>query len=132
MRSPARDINRTQRVEQAIRMRIAGAQWAEIATACGWSDKSSAYNAVNSVLKGTLREAADELRTLEVLRLDALLESIWPQATPSNRQPNLRAVDRVLAIMERRAKLLGLDTPANSTPTAQVVIRSYGAAGDGV
>lgn len=157
-REPARDPLRAQRVEMAIAMRIRGCQWAEIAEACGLKGgKGSAYHMVNDALRATLREATDELRTLEVLRLDALLEAIWPEAvrqltedagdeqerqsrhTPSGKKksakdgPNLWAVDRCLAIMERRAKLLGLDIPTNQAPLgAQVIIRSYGAAGEAV
>lgn len=149
-KQPARDVNRAARVTRAIEMRKSGYIWEEIAQACGWGSKASAYNAVNDYLKTLMREPAEELRSLELLRLDELLRALWPQATRQmaeaaeddedaargrRRQngPDLWAVDRALAIMERRAKLLGLDIPnQQSAPAAQVVIRSYGAAGDAV
>jgi hypothetical protein len=42
-----------------------------------------------------------------MLRLDELQNAIWQRATDGE----VRALDRVLHIMARRAKLLGLDAP---------------------
>jgi hypothetical protein len=53
-------------------------------------------------------EPADELRTLELERLDAMLAAIWP----SVQRGHLASIDRALAIQERRARYLGLDAPA--------------------
>lgn len=60
-----------------------------------------------SALRATLQEPADELRSLELERLDRLLLGVWSQAAKGNQG----AVDRALKIMERRARLLGLDAP---------------------
>lgn len=62
-------------------------------------------------------------RQQENERLDALLNAVWPQAT--EKRPvfdkegqwigegvDIRAVDTVLRLVDRRAKLLGLDAPA--------------------
>lgn len=50
-------------------------------------------------------ENADEIRQLEVLRLDELLFALWP----NRREP--RYTDSILRVMSRRAELLGLDAP---------------------
>jgi hypothetical protein len=50
---------------------------------------------------------ASELKAEELSRLDGMLRGLWPDA----RKGSHGAVDRVLKIMERRAKLLGLDAP---------------------
>lgn len=60
-----------------------------------------------SALKKTLQEPARDVRLLELGRLDALYMEVFRQA----RSGVLGAVDRCLRIMERRAKLLGLDAP---------------------
>lgn len=44
---------------------------------------------------------------MEVQRLDSLLQAVWGAALGGK----LGAVDRVLSIMKRRAKLLALDAP---------------------
>lgn len=49
----------------------------------------------------------DELRAVEVERLDAVLKVLYPRAT--RQDPDLKAIDRFLRLSERRAKLLGLD-----------------------
>ncbi|MFH8581707.1 hypothetical protein [Streptomyces zaomyceticus] len=62
-------------------------------------------------------------RQQESERLDALLEAVWPQATEKRsvfdkegqwvgEGVDVRAVDTVLRLIDRRAKLLGLDAPA--------------------
>ena len=53
-----------------------------------------------------------EARNAEVDRLDRLLVAVWPRAL----RGDLAAVDRVLKISERRAKLLGLDHAAEPAP----------------
>jgi hypothetical protein len=60
-----------------------------------------------AALKATLQEPADELRKMELERLDRLLLAVWGQAAKGNQG----GIDRALKIMERRAKLLGLDAP---------------------
>lgn len=50
---------------------------------------------------------ADTLKSEDLSRLDAMLAGLWPRASKGEAV----AVDRVLKIMERRAKLLGLDAP---------------------
>lgn len=63
-------------------------------------------------LKKTLQEPADEVRMLEVERLDSLLNGLW------QRRHVPEITDRILRIMERRAKLLGLDAPVRSDVTS--------------
>ena len=50
------------------------------------------------------------MRDLEAARLDAMLLPLWRRV----QQGDERAVDRALKIMERRARLLGLDAPSKS------------------
>ena len=92
---------------QALELRKAGATYQAIAEQLGYAHAKGAYKAVTSALKLTLREPADELRELEVARLDAMLLPLWRRVQSGDE----KAVDRVLRIMERRARLLGLDAP---------------------
>jgi hypothetical protein len=90
---------------RALELRKAGASYKVIADALGYAHPSGAAQAVVAALKAVVREPAEEVRTLELERLDAALLAIWPAV----RAGNFGAVDRVVRIMERRAKLLGLD-----------------------
>ena len=50
-------------------------------------------------------EPLEQVRRLELLRLDKLLAAVWEGAMGGD----IACVDRALAIMTRRARLLGLD-----------------------
>jgi hypothetical protein len=52
-------------------------------------------------------EEATEVTRMELERIDALFAAVWPAASAGDGP----AVDRALAMMGRRAKLLGLDAP---------------------
>jgi hypothetical protein len=103
-------------------MRKAGVSTAEIAKRFGISN-SAVNAAVNRQLSRLNREALmayPEVLRLELERLDALQQAIWPLTqhrkitAPDGSEvvvePDLRAIQQVLAIMDRRSKLLGMET----------------------
>lgn len=102
---------------QALELRKAGVSYAVIAEKVGYSGPSGAFRAVDSALKRTLQDPADEVRRLEIERLDAMLLGVWPRA----RSGDDEAIATVLRIMTRRAKLLGLDAPVKK----DITLRSY-------
>ena len=110
MDSQTRRVQAHTRHLQALELRKAGATYQAIADQLGYANARGAHKAVASALKLTLREPADEVRDLEVARLDAMLLPLWRRV----QQGDERAVDRALRIMERRARLLGLDAPSKS------------------
>ena len=110
MANSERRVQAHERQKQALQLRTAGVAYEEIAARLGYRGRSGAYAAVMRALRATLQEPADELRTLELERLDRLLLGVWGQAAKGNQG----AVDRALRIMERRAKLLGLDAPSKT------------------
>ena len=118
-----------ERQRQALELRKAGVGFEAIAERLGYAGPSGAYQAVMAALKKTLQEPADELKKLELERLDAAQLAIYN----SVKQGNLGAVDRLLRVMERRARLLGLDGPERkelSGPDGEPVrIQAVGAMG---
>ncbi|MFE7129367.1 hypothetical protein ACFVIM_00710 [Streptomyces sp. NPDC057638] len=64
--------------------------------------------------RAELNDNVDELRSLEADRLDRLFFVAYKKAV---RDQDLHAVDRTLRIMERRARLLGLDMPVRTELT---------------
>jgi len=104
------------RAAQVLWLREAGVPFKTIAERLGYRSESGAYNAFKRAMQRTIQEPADELRRLEELRLDALLRAMMPEAL----RGSTWHVDRVLSIMDRRAKLLGLDGPS------QVEVTTYG------
>jgi hypothetical protein len=108
---------------EALRLRQVGLTYDAIAARLGYATRASAWHAVHAALAATLQEPAEGLRELELARLDRLQLALWPKATAGN----LRAVDRVLAIMRRRAALLGLDAPRRHHVAGGIDLRAYAA-----
>ncbi len=91
----------------ALELRKGGASYREIGKHLGVSEAQAhrdVCRALEALNKVTETEA-EVVRTLELARLDAMLMPMLRQA----KQGNQGAVDRVLRIMERRAKMLGSD-----------------------
>jgi hypothetical protein len=111
---------------QALQLRMAGASYRAIGSRLGVSE-AQAHRDVHAELTRLAEKAADaaeQVRTLELERLDAMLLALWPQA----KQANQGAIDRVLRLMERRAKLLGIDAPTRIDATLDVYEVIIGAA----
>lgn len=108
-----KDAAAAQRALQALELRKAGASYEAIARACGYSSRSGAYQAIQRELRRTMQEPADDVRQLELLRLDDLYRAMVPKALKGDKDSTWY-VDRCLNIMDRRAKLLGLDTPVGA------------------
>lgn len=107
-----RELNAIEKQLEALEMRKAGLPYQNIADILGYSNHSGARKAVQAAMKKTLREPADEVRELEIARLDDLINAIW------HLRDKPEFIDRILKIMERRAKLLGLDAPSKQDITS--------------
>lgn len=107
MRCQDQKIAAFDKQRQALELRKRGMSYADIAGQVGYRSASGAHQAVQRALQKTIHEAAADLREIEVERLDALQDAVWDRAMEGDKD----AVDRVLRVMERRAKLLGLDSP---------------------
>lgn len=80
---------------------------------------STAYKDVQAslqVLRDLEVQQAEDVRGIEIERMDRLLLAVWDRAMDGDE----RSVRSALSIMERRAKLLGLDAPAKSEHTGEV------------
>lgn len=94
--------------DQAVKLRIQGATFAEIGKLLTPPvTESWARRLVVQALESSRPENVAQLRKLEQERLDRLIFAVWAKALRGDTQ----AVLSVLRIMERRAKLLGLDAP---------------------
>ena len=98
-------------VSRWLSMRLQGYTLQQIGES---QDPPISFQAVQKGIKLALGRVAiepfDQIKTMELLRLDELLAGIYPRAT----QGDIAAIDRVLAIGVRRAHLLGLDMQQNA------------------
>jgi DNA-binding CsgD family transcriptional regulator len=105
----ARRLQALQRQLQALELRRQGKRYEEIAEALGVSI-SSAWRLVHRAYKRSVKladEEAEMQRQLDLQRLDVALAAIWPAVQAGE----LAAIDRLVSILGRRARLLGLDRP---------------------
>lgn len=133
--------NAAERRVQALKLRIAGASYRVIGEQLGVSGKT-AWEDVHHALAelAELEEAlTKEYRALELARLDdwtldaaRILKTTHPLVSGgkvlsgftesgkviglTDEGPKLQAIDRLLRISERRARLLGLDAPSKVAP----------------
>jgi hypothetical protein len=99
-------LDNLNRVMEALRLRQAGFGYDEIAVRVGYKNRGGAFKAVARALKLTLKEPTEAVRTIELERLDKLIKALWEKSEKGD----FGAIDRVIKIMERRARLLGLDS----------------------
>ena len=136
-----RNIDTAERDAAAARMRADSRTYADIAAQLGYASEGAAHDGVARALAAAVQEPATELRQLELDRLDRMYQAVLgvlerEHVTVSNGRivrgeddkailddgPVLNAVDRLLRIQERRAKLLGLDAPAKQELGGSVVL----------
>lgn len=106
-----------QRRAEAIKLRIAGATFEQIADKVGFNDKSAARKSVMAALRHLQSEieyTTEEYRTLELVRIDELYLTSYRLA----KSGDLQAMDRCIKLMELRAKYLGLFTQPETPPGA--------------
>lgn len=108
-----------EREVQVVALRREGMTWDAIANAVGYSDPSGAHSAYMRASARIVKEDIDAIRDMETERLDMLQAAYWRQAMMGD----VPAGMQVLRIMERRAKLLGIDQPIRQ----QVEVISYDA-----
>jgi hypothetical protein len=92
---------------KVLELRRMGMTWQKIAEQVGYADHTGAYAAYKRAMKRTLQQPADELRNAELDRIDRLQMAAWGKAM----QGEIGSIHVIVRLMERRARLLGLDMP---------------------
>jgi hypothetical protein len=90
-----------------VELRREGKTWQQIADVVNYATAMGAWKAYQRACQRTLQEPTDEARRIELDRLDALQRTYWEPAV----EGNLRAADFVLRVIDRRARILGIDAP---------------------
>jgi hypothetical protein len=113
---------RARKANAAVQMRLAGATWGEIAQALGYPTPRQALIATERALVKQLdnNEDREKMRKVAGARLERLLRSVWPKAIDPDSPDHLIAVGKARDLVDRHAKLYGLDAPTEvvvHTPT---------------
>ena len=144
------DLVRLLRDEKIIELRRDGLTYVQIGLVVG-IPKSTVADAIKRWMdeRSPASEQVEELREIQSAQLDALHGDLWPhrmralrnedgeilyEGPDDNRQPiqvpDVQVVDRIVKVMERRAKLYGLDLERglSATPagTAELLAQMLG------
>jgi hypothetical protein len=92
---------------RAVELRTQGWTYEQIAVELGYANRGTVYHVVSEALRAHTAEAVNELRSLEVERLDSLQLAVWQKAMDGD-VPSAIAVVRCIM---SRCRLLGLDGP---------------------
>ena len=92
------------RKARAVELAIDGTSYGAIAAEVGYTHRGTAYKAIHKALAERVTAGVDELRRLELARLDSLQAALWDKALAGN----TAAGNTVLRIIDQRTRLLGL------------------------
>lgn len=116
-KTPMEAVEMTDKQTQAVALARQGKSYDEIAAALGWKTRSGAYQAVQAVLGRADYAAADGLRNSQGLEIDyynsqfrSRFDELWALGVPAT-DAACKVLDRIVRLMERRARLFGLDAP---------------------
>lgn len=128
-----RDIIHKQDIKasEALALRREGLTYTAIAIRTGYNNRSSCSKAVRRLLAAEYSVTMEEAKFYkqeEVARLDDMMAKLYPRLglpvikivrgqEVIDDDHDIFTVDRILKIMERRAKLLGLDAPTRTDNT---------------
>lgn len=107
------DATELQQRWEAMQLREKGLSYVAIGEALGVGE-TTARRWIHWAFDQIIEEPARDLRNLELRRLDALQAAHWAKATGEN--PDPKATEIVLKIMQYRGKILGIDQPATADP----------------
>ena len=103
---------------RAVELVLQGMKYDEVARPVGYANRGTAHRAVAKALSERLVDGIDELRALEVARLDALQAALWPQVEAGD----TRASMTVIRIIDRRCRLLGLYATKRTRPRFDTLV----------
>jgi hypothetical protein len=92
---------------KVLELRRAGFTFQRIAEEVGYATPSGAQRALERIMTRNVPQAPDEFRWQELDRLDRMQVALWPRAMKGDD----RAIGTIVRLMERRARLVGIDAP---------------------
>jgi hypothetical protein len=104
-------LRTAERRAEVLRLRLAGLQFADIAAQLDPPvSKQRAHQLYRAALAEVVREPGEAVIKAELLRLDMLWRALLPQAL----RGSARHVEVAVRLLERRARMLGLDAPTRA------------------
>lgn len=100
-------VETIEREAEVLKLRRGGLTFDLIAKKLGYKHPSGAHKAYVNACKRLIRADVEDIRSTELDRLDMAQTAIWPKVL----RGEIPAIMALMKVMDRRAKLLGLDAP---------------------
>jgi hypothetical protein len=94
-------------MNHALELRREGRSYREIADVVGLKDEKHAQRLLSRAVKTVLKETAEEVRSLELSRLEILIKTLWADAIKDIKDNDYRKLDRVKGLIEAKLKWCG-------------------------
>ena len=111
----SRDVNAAQRVQTALRLKLQGHNWDEVAAQAGYQSRGAAHHAVMRELGRCITHDAIELRDQQLYMLLQVQARCYKAAMDERDKNWMWAADRVMNYSKRISELMGVDTPVDQT-----------------
>lgn len=127
------NLERIEQYRQILELSRLGMDAATITETMGFETVSATKSFLRKAAKSLASEAAEEVRSQELLRLEALEQKLWPHALAGSSQRDCIEFDRLLKVIQMRLEWSGA-RPAQLAPVQitdqrlQIVIQSFGPA----
>lgn len=115
-RSGKSAVARSERVERMLELRKAGYDLTYIANEMQCTP-GNVSRQISKALEAVVDKVAIDVVNLELARLDNLFIKAYERATNENKAFSRDGIDACVRLMERRAKLLGIDKPTKVANT---------------
>lgn len=109
-----RDVNAAVRVHSALKLYLEERPtWETIAARTGYGSRTAAWIAVQREIHRCITEDIKELQAEDLYMLQQVQARCYKAATDEKNKDWTWAVDRFISVSERKAKLMGMDTPVD-------------------
>ena len=129
--APAGFLSHFDRWERVLALRREGKSYRQIADLCGLKDEKAAQRIISKAIGRVLKETAEEVRSIELSRLELLITTLWDKAITDVQgdKPDFRRFDRVKQLLEAKLKFCGaqsvLEDASNGKGNVQIFIKSF-------
>jgi len=117
-----RDINAATRVQTALKLKIEGMTWDEVAANAGYGSRGTAHRAVMREFERCISKDVDELRTMQLYMLSQLQVRCYKAGMDEGNKDWTWAVDRFVSLSKRISEITGIDTPVDVAMSQNVTI----------
>ena len=117
-----RDVNAASRVQTALKLRLQGCTWDEVAAQASYQSRGSAHHAVMRELERCITHDVKELRDQQLYMLQQVQARCYKAAMDEKDKGWMWAADRVMNYSKRISELMGLDVPVDNALAANIVV----------